>query len=156
MNTSSFRLTSAAFSHGDVIPRHHTCDGDDRSPALRWQGAPAGTKAFALVCEDPDAPVGIWTHWVLFDVPGASQELAEGVAATPSLADGARQGKNDFGRLGYGGPCPPRGSNHRYFFKLFALSAPLDLEPGSSRKAVLEAVKGKTLAETELMGRYGR
>lgn len=156
MNTSPFRLTSDAFSQGETIPRRHTCDDADRSPALRWEGAPAGTKAFALVCEDPDAPVGTWTHWVLFNVSAGSQGLAEGIATTPSLPDGARQGKNDFGRLGYGGPCPPRGSNHRYFFKLFALSAPLDLEPGASRKALLEAVKGKTLAEAELMGRYGR
>lgn len=156
MNTSSFRLSSDAFSQGEPIPRDHTCDGADRSPALRWEGAPAGTNAFALICEDPDAPVGTWSHWVIFNIPGTSNGLAGGFSPAASLPDGSRQGKNDFGRLGYGGPCPPRGSNHRYFFKLFALSAPLDLEPGASRKAVLDAVKKKTLAEAELMGRYGR
>jgi hypothetical protein len=152
----NIRLTSDAFKEGAAIPRDYTCDGFDRSPALHWEGAPAQTKAFALVCEDPDAPAGVWTHWLIYNIPGASRALDEGVAPKDTLGDGTRQGKNDFGKIGFGGPCPPRGSNHRYFFKLFALSEPVAFEPGAGRQALLDAVKGKTLGEGQLMGRYER
>jgi Raf kinase inhibitor-like YbhB/YbcL family protein len=152
----SFKLASDAFLEGQSIPKDHTCDGADRSPALHWEGVPAGTQTFALIVDDPDAPVGNWNHWLLYNVPAGTRALAPGVAARPALGDGSRQGTNDFGRIGYGGPCPPRGTNHRYYFRLYALSAPLDLKPGAKREAVLEAIAGKTLGQAELMGRYGR
>lgn len=154
---TSLRISSDAFGEGAAIPNNHTCDGADRSPALHWDGAPEGTKAFALIVDDPDAPKGNWNHWVLYNVPGAAKALAEGVATTTAvLGDGSRQGKNDFGRIGYAGPCPPKGSTHRYEFKLYALSEPLDLDPGASRDAALKAIKEKTLAKAQLTGRYGR
>jgi serine protease Do len=152
----SIELTSPAFAEGGTIPRQHTGDGADRSPPLRWPGAPEGTKSFALVCEDPDAPRGTWVHWVLFDLPAETRELEEGVPATAALANGARQGKNDFGNVGYGGPAPPRGKPHRYFFKLYALDATVGLPSGATRDQLLAAVKGHVLAEGQLMGRYAR
>jgi len=155
-DTMSFKLASDAFLEGQPIPKDHTCDGADRSPDLHWEGAPPGTQAFALIVDDPDAPVGNWNHWLLYNVPAGARALARGMPADPTLGDESRQGTNDFGRIGYGGPCPPHGSNHRYYFKLYALSAPLDLQPGAKRDAVLKALGGKTLAEAELMGRYGR
>src|SRR5262245_28348362 len=115
------RLTSPAFTDGNPIPRQHTGDGADSSPALAWDDVPAGTGAFALVCDDPDAPRGTWVHWVLYNLPADARDLPQGVPATPTLPSGARQGKNDFGRIGYGGPAPPRGKAHRYFFRLVAL-----------------------------------
>jgi Raf kinase inhibitor-like YbhB/YbcL family protein len=155
-DTMSFKLASEAFLEGQPIPRDHTCDGADRSPALHWEDPPSGTQAFALIVDDPDAPIGNWNHWLLYNVPAGARALAAAVAATPKLGDGSLQGTNDFGRIGYGGPCPPHGSNHRYYFKLYALSAPLALRPGAKRNAVLKAIGGNKLAEAQLMGRYGR
>jgi Raf kinase inhibitor-like YbhB/YbcL family protein len=152
----SLKLASDAFEEGNLIPKSHTCDGADRSPPLHWEGAPDAAKGFAIVVDDPDAPSGNWNHWLIYNIPPAAKALAEGVPTRGSLGDGTRQGTNDFGRIGYGGPCPPRGSNHRYYFKVYALSAPLELEPGAKRDAVLKALKQKTLAEGQLMGRYGR
>lgn len=152
----SFRLTSDAFAEGAPIPKDHTCDGADRSPPLQWEGAPEAAKAFALIVDDPDAPAGSWNHWVIYNVPGAAKALAEGIPTTATLGDGSRQGKNDFKRPGYGGPCPPKGSKHRYTFRLYALSEPLEIEAGATRDEVLKAIKAKTLAKTELMGKYGR
>jgi len=152
----AFELASSAFAAGATIPTKHTCDGPDLSPPLSWSGAPAGTKSFALVCDDPDAPVGNWVHWVLYDLPAGTTQLPEGVAATATLPAGGRQGVNDFKRTGYGGPCPPRGKPHRYLFKLYALDAKLDLAPGATKRALLDALKGHTLGEAELMGRYQR
>lgn len=148
----AIELTSSAFSNGQSIPSEYTGDGSDRSPPLRWTDPPEGTKSLTLICEDPDAPRGTWTHWVLFDLPASTRELPEGT----KLIDGARQGKNDFGKLGYGGPAPPRGKPHRYFFKLYALDSPLKLSAGATRAQVLSAIKGHTLAEAELMGTYQR
>jgi Raf kinase inhibitor-like YbhB/YbcL family protein len=128
------------------------------SPALAWSGAPAGTVAFALVADDPDAPGGTWVHWVLFNVPGGAVALPEGVSGTgvlPALG-GALQGRNDFRRIGYGGPCPPPGRAHRYFFRLYALDAALRLEAGADRPALDAAMRGHVLAETTLLGTYGR
>ncbi len=113
----TLELTSSAFQEGQPIPQQHTGDGKDVSPALKWTDPPAGTKSFALVCDDPDAPRKTWVHWVLFNVAAESRELGEGVPAQETLPGGARQGKNDFGKIGYGGPAPPRGKPHRYFFK---------------------------------------
>lgn len=152
----SLQLTSVAFTDGAEIPRKHTCDGEDLSPALQWQGVPAGTQSFALVVDDPDAPVGTWVHWVLFDIPAGAAALAEGTAATAKLPDGATNGTNDFKRLGYGGPCPPRGPAHRYFFKLYALDTTLGLPSGTTKGQVEKAMKGHILGQAELMGRYGR
>jgi len=152
----SMELKSSAFQNGAEIPRKHTCDADDASPALSWDKAPAGTRAFALIVDDPDAPVGTWVHWVVYDLPAEAKELPEGTAATETLANGAQQGVNDFRKIGYGGPCPPPGLPHRYFFKLYALDAPTNLKPRASKQQLLDAVKGHILGEAEVMGRYKR
>ena len=153
---ASLQISSDAFADGKIIPKDHTCDGADRSPPLHWDGAPERAKAFALVVDDPDAPSGVFTHWLLYNVPAAAKALDVGVATTGTLGDGSRQGTNDFGRVGWSGPCPPPGSAHRYTFKLYALSAPLELEPGAKRDAVLKAIKEKKLAEAEVTGKYER
>lgn len=148
----ALELTSTAFAHGQPIPKQFTADGRNISPPLKWSDPPAGTRSLALVCEDPDAPRGTFTHWVVFNLPAESRELKEG----ESLPDGAAQGTNDFGKAGYGGPSPPAGKPHRYFFKLLALDRPLDLEPGAKKDRVLAAAKDCVLAQAELMGTYGR
>ena len=152
----AIELKSAAFKSGQTIPRKHTCDGPDLSPPLEWSGMPEGTHSLALVSDDPDAPVGTWVHWVLYDLPGETRFLAEGVSTTETLPRGGCQGRNDFGRIGYGGPCPPPGRAHRYFFKLYALSSRVNLQPGATKEALLKAMQGHVLAETQLMGTYGR
>lgn len=149
-------ISSTAFEHGANIPRVFTCDGADESPPLAWSGAPEGTAGYALICDDPDAPVGTWVHWLMWNIPGSSQGLAEEVPTDETLTDGSRQGKNGWGRIGYGGPCPPRGKPHRYFFKLYALDALLDLKPGANKNQLLKAMEGHILAEAELMGLYSR
>lgn len=149
-------LTSPAFREGGSIPEAHTCDGPDRSPALHWDRPPDGARSLALLCEDPDAPTGLWVHWVIWGIPSDSTSLSEGVAMQKTLPNHARQGTNDFRKIGYGGPCPPRGKAHRYCFKLFALDCALDLAPGATRKQVLEAMTGHIVGEGELMGRYAR
>jgi Raf kinase inhibitor-like YbhB/YbcL family protein len=151
------RIASDAFEDGKPIPRKFTCDGADRSPPIHWEGVPEGTNALALVVDDPDAPSGTWTHWLLYNMPPATRALGEGVPTSATLGDGSRQGTNDFGKLGYGGPCPPPGATHRYRFKLYALSGPIELEPGAKRDAVLQAIgRLKIVAEGELVGGYGR
>jgi Raf kinase inhibitor-like YbhB/YbcL family protein len=152
----ALKLTSSAFEPGATIPKKHTCDGPDVSPALAWGEAPAGAQSLALIMDDPDAPVGTWVHWVLYDLPASTRELAEGVPQQEVLASGAHQGRNDFKRIGYGGPCPPRGPAHRYFFKLYALNAKLGLKPGATKAEVEKAMQGKIAAQAELMGRYAR
>jgi Raf kinase inhibitor-like YbhB/YbcL family protein len=133
-----------------------TGDGRDISPPLQWTEPPAGTKALALICEDPDAPRGTWTHWVIFNIPVGARALAENTPTSATQPNGAIQGKNDFGKSGYGGPAPPRGKPHRYIFRLFALDAALTLKPGATRQQLLAAVEGHILAEARLMGTYGR
>ncbi len=153
----AFTLTSTAFSDGAAIPAKYTCDGIDVSPPLAWSGPPPGTRSFALIADDPDAPVGTWVHWVLYNLPAAVSELPENIAKVESLdLDGARQGRNDFRRPGYGGPCPPPGPAHRYFFKLYALDAPLQLKPGGQKKDLEAAMEGHVLGSAQLMGTYGR
>jgi len=149
-------VTSTAFQEGDTIPRQHTADAKDTSPPLRWSDPPEGTQGFALVCDDPDAPRGTWVHWVLFNLPAEARSLDEGVPARDTLDGGARQGKNDFGKLGYGGPSPPKGKPHRYYFKLYALDTRLNLAAGATKAQLLDAMKGHVLTEGQLMGRYGR
>jgi Raf kinase inhibitor-like YbhB/YbcL family protein len=149
-------IKSPAFENGADIPRKFTCDGEDVSPRLAWKSAPAGAKAFALIADDPDAPAGTWVHWVIYDLPATTKDLAEGVAADETLPDGAKQGLNNFRKVGYGGPCPPRGPAHRYFFKFYTLDAPTNLKPRATKQQLLDAIKGHILAEAELVGRYGR
>jgi Raf kinase inhibitor-like YbhB/YbcL family protein len=148
-------LTSPAFREGETIPKKYTADGQDVSPPLRWTDPPGGTKSFALICDDPDAPRGTWVHWVLFNVPDV-RELDEGVPPEKELSSGARQGKNDFGKVGYGGPSPPAGKPHHYFFKLFAVDGMLDLKAGATKAQLLAALEGHVLGEGKLMGLYGR
>jgi Raf kinase inhibitor-like YbhB/YbcL family protein len=149
-------LNSPAFRQGQPIPAGFTCDGDDRSPTLEWSGAPAETRSFALICDDPDAPRGMWVHWVIFNLPADAAELEEGVPPLPELPSGARHGNNDWNRPGYGGPCPPAGNAHRYFFRLYALDTVLNLAPGVSRTDFQSAMTGHVLADTSLMGTYQR
>ncbi len=149
------KLSSPAFKDGAAIPRVHTCDDRDISPALKWEGAPQGVKSFALICDDPDAPRGTWVHWVIFNIPPDKQELPENLPTKDSLTDGTKQGKNDFGNIGYGGPCPP-GGTHRYFFKLYALDASVQLQAGCTKAQLLDAMKGHILAEAQLMATYKR
>ena len=148
-------IRSSAFGSGERIPVKYTCDGADFSPSLEWTAGPAGTKSFALICDDPDAPMGTWVHWVIFDIPAAALMLAEGITREKELPGGGVQGMNDFRRIGYGGPCPP-GGTHRYFFKLYALDAALGLKPGITKDQLLKAMKGHVLAEAQLMGTYKR
>ena len=152
----SMQLSTTSFSPGGTIPNKYTCDGLDLSPALSWSGAPQATKAFALIADDPDAPAGTWTHWLIWNIPASTHELQEGLPKTAQLADGSRQGRNDFRKVGYNGPCPPPGRPHRYYFKLFALGAPLEVKPGEARDEVESAIKQHTLERAEVMGRYGR
>jgi Raf kinase inhibitor-like YbhB/YbcL family protein len=152
----AFELSSTAFAPGQAIPKQHTCDGADRSPPLRWQDAPAAAKSFALVADDPDAPAGTWTHWVLYDLPASVAELPEAVPPDATIPSGGKQGLNDFRKTGYGGPCPPPGKPHRYFFRLYALDAPTGLDPRAKKDQVQHAIEGHVLARTELMGTYQR
>jgi len=148
-------VSSSAFKEGGMIPAKYTCDGNDLSAPLAWSGIPEGTKSIAVISDDPDAPVGTWVHWVMWNIPAAAIGLEEGVSAKPQLPDGSRQGLSDFGRPGYGGPCPPSGT-HRYYFKVYALDTMLDL-PSNARKAdLVKAMKGHILAEGQLMGKYSR
>lgn len=150
------KLSSPAFADGQPIPRKHTGEGPDHSPPLKWSGVPAGAKSLALIADDPDAPVGTWTHWVLYDLPPTTAELAEDAPKTQFLPGNAKQGINDFRRLGYGGPMPPPGKPHRYFFKLYALDTLLDLKPGVTKQELLKAMEGHVLAEGQWMGTYQR
>lgn len=149
-------LASAAFENGKPIPKRHTCDGEDVSPPLRWSGVPDGAKSLALICDDPDAPMGTWVHWVLYDIPVSLSGLPENVPKTETALEEAKQGTTDFKRIGYGGPCPPPGKPHRYFFKLYALDAPVGLGPGAKKVELLRSIEGHVLAEGRLMGTYGR
>jgi Raf kinase inhibitor-like YbhB/YbcL family protein len=154
--TMSLQISSTAFSAGETIPKRFTCDGQDVSPQLKWNDPPANTQSIALIIDDPDAPVGTWVHWVLYDLPASARELPEGVAKQEQLSSAARQGRNDFGAIGYSGPCPPPGKPHRYFFKLYALDAKLGLKAGATKADVERAMKSHILAQTQLIGKYGR
>ena len=147
------KITSSAFSDGALIPIKYTCDGDDISPPLVWSDIPENTASFVLINDDPDAPVGTWDHWILFNLEGKTTELAENVDL--SKLAGVQLGHNNWRRNDYGGPCPPYGT-HRYFFKLYALDMKLDLPAGSSKQDIEKAMAGHILAEAELLGRYKR
>lgn len=149
-------LSSSAFKDGQPIPSQYTCDGKNISPPLGWKGAPPNTQSFALIVDDPDSPTGIWTHWTLFNVPSDISELVEDFAKTPAAAPSAKDGVNSFKNVGYGGPCPPAGKPHRYFFKLYALDITLNLQPGASRTEIEAAMTKHILAMGQLMGTYQR
>ena len=143
------QISSVEFDHNGKIPGKFTCDGQDVNPELRISGAPADTRSLALIMDDPDAPVGVWDHWVMWNIK-PTETIKEN-----SVPDGAVQGRNGWGRNEYGGPCPPSGE-HRYFFKVYALGETLNLPPSSDKKALEKAIKGKILAQGELIGKYSR
>ena len=152
----SFELKSRDFAQGSTIPPQLTCVGSDISPALEWKTPPANTQSFALIADDPDAPGGTWVHWVLYNLPAGVQALPQNFPKSEKAKDGTLQGRNDFGRIGYSGPCPPPGKAHRYFFKLYALDTHLTLEPGATKKDLERAMKSHILEQAETMGRFSR
>lgn len=143
-------VKSSAFTDGEMIPKKYTCDGDNISPPLSWSGLPEGTESLALVLNDPDAPAGDWVHWVLYNIPATQSSLPEGAKG---FGD---EGKNTYGNIGYGGPCPPKGSAHRYFFKIYALTTILELDSGETRESLERVMEGNILAQGQLMGKYQR
>lgn len=153
----SMKITvkSNAFEEGGMIPKKYTCDDRDVSPPLAWDNVPEGTKSLALICDDPDAPMGTWVHWVLYDLPPATRELPENIPPKKTLDNGAKHGTNDFRKTGYGGPCPP-GGTHRYYFKLYALDTEIKRDPGMTKAELLKAMEGHILTEGQLMGKYKR
>lgn len=153
--TMSIQLTSDAFAPEGPIPALYSCTGSDISPALTWSEPPTGTQSFALIMDDPDAPVGTWVHWVLFNIPASSRGLPEAISSEGTLSDGSLHGKNSGGNPGYNGPCPPSGT-HRYFFKLYALDEMLDLSSGADKGELLKAMEGHILAQGELMGTFSK
>ncbi len=148
-------LKSRVFEKDGMIPEKHTCDGGDISPPLSWDSVPEETKSIAVICDDPDAPVGTWVHWVVYNIPPETKELEENVTPEREMDNGGVQGMNDFKKIGYGGPCPPSGT-HRYFFKIYALDSRMDLEPGATKSLLLIAMEGHILAKGELIGKYSR
>jgi Raf kinase inhibitor-like YbhB/YbcL family protein len=162
----SIRLTSPAFIEGGMIPREFTCEGANRSPPLEWSGVPQAARSLALICDDPDAPGGTWSHWVAYNLSPEITSLEQGVEADTVAALepkivvkqprlGVVQGFNDFGKIGYGGPCPPSGVHH-YVFRLYALDEQTRLPPGATRATVFKAIEGHILAEGHLIGKYAR
>lgn len=149
------KIKSPAFGEGGMIPLKYTCDGQDISPPLSWTTVPNDTKSIALIADDPDAPMGTWVHWVLFNIPANVQELPENIPPHKTLQNGAKHGITDFKKPGYGGPCPPSGT-HRYYFKLYALDTEINLDSGITKKQLLKAMEGHILAEGQLMGKYKR
>ena len=152
----SLELKTTAFADGGEIPKRYTCSGVDVSPALNWNGVSAAARSLALIVDDPDAPRGIWTHWLIWNIPAHLTELPEGVPKQEELETGALQGTNDFTRIGYGGPCPPPGKAHRYFFKLYALDTVLDLKPGATKQDLERAMERHVLSQAQWMGTYRR
>lgn len=149
----AIQLTSPAFMQGNPLPPVYTCNGRNISPPLAWSNSPAGTQSFALIVDDPDAPGGTWTHWVIYNLPSAEIGLREGIQPLERFSDGSLNGKNSWGHWGYGGPCPPSGT-HRYFFKLYALDSLLNLPSGANAAQLVAAMQGHILGTTELMGTY--
>jgi Raf kinase inhibitor-like YbhB/YbcL family protein len=153
---ATMQLTSTAFKNEETVPKKYTADGENISPPLSWSGAPEGTKSFAIICDDPDAPRGTWTHWLMYNLPPDTHELSAATPTTETSSNGARQGKNDFGKIGYGGPAPPKGKPHRYFFKVYAVDTMLELPAGVTREQLEKALDRHVLAHGQLMGKYGR
>jgi Raf kinase inhibitor-like YbhB/YbcL family protein len=155
-NAGSLTVSSSSFPSGGEIPKRFTCDGDDASPQLAWTGAPAGTQSFLLIADDPDAPGGTWTHWVLYDLPATTSALSEAMPKAEQLPDGSRQGRNDFRKIGYNGPCPPPGKPHRYYFRIYALDRKISVKAGAARNEVEKAIAGHVQAQGEFIGTYRR
>jgi hypothetical protein len=153
---TAFEISSEAFKDGGYISSKHTGEGQDVSPPLKWSGAPGTTKSFALICDDPDAPRRTWVHWIIYNIPANATGLTEAVPKKERLPDGSIQGITDFGRAGYGGPMPPPGPAHRYFFKLYALDSMPELRPKATKSELLKAMEGHVLAEAQLIGLYKR
>lgn len=153
-----WQITSSAFEHDGRIPAEHTCKGSDISPPLEWTDPPEGTVELALICDDPDAPSGEWVHWVIYAMAADVRALPQAVAQHARLSEpvGALQGRNDFAKTGYNGPCPPPGPAHRYYFRLYALREKVNLPPNATKADLLGAMEGKIVAQTELMGRFAR
>jgi len=149
-------ISSDAFNNGSSLPVEYTCDGEDRSPALSWDTVPAGTHSIALIVDDPDAPGKTWIHWVIYNIPANTTGLPAAVPKNKTLDDGSLQGTNDFGRIGYDGPCPPPGKPHRYFFKVYALDTTLSLKSGAIKSQLEAAMSEHILAQGEMVGEYGR
>ena len=156
MEADGLELKSPAFKEGGTIPERYTCKGDNISPPLEWTGVPDGAKSFALIMDDPDAPMGTWVHWVIYNIPGSASMLKENIPRDSELTSGARQGANSFRWIGYGGPCPPKGPAHRYVFKLCALDEELDLPAGATKGVLLMRMDGHVLDETRLTGLFQR
>ena len=152
----TMQLTSSAFAEGQPIPEKYTCAGKNLSPPLSWKEVPAATKSLVLIVDDPDAHGGPWVHWLVYDLPATATELPEGLPRSQYIPGSAKQGLNDFKHLGYGGPCPPAGKAHRYYFKLYALDTVLELKPGATKKEVERAMEKHRLGEAQLMGMYQR
>ena len=148
-------VTSTSFTQGGMIPRNYTCDGNNVSPPLSWSKGPEGTKSYVLISDDPDAPVGTWVHWVLYNLPVNVTSLSENIPKMKQLENGSLHGKNDFGRFEYGGPCPP-GGTHRYYFKIYALDTMISAGPGLTKKQLLKEMDKHILAQGELVGKYSR
>jgi len=151
---TAMKVTSSAFAPWMHIPEQYTCKGEDLSPALEWSGAPANAASFAVIMDDPDAPRGTWVHWVMWNIPASAPRLSQGVLKQDQLSDGARQGRNSDGNVGYNGPCPPMGQTHRYFFRVYALDTKLELEAGAERSQLDAAMKGHVLAQGEYVGKF--
>jgi hypothetical protein len=149
-------ISSSAFREGDKIPRKYTCEGEDISPDLRWNKPPEDTVSLVLLVDDPDAPGGVFTHWVLFNLPANTIMLPQDVPTQGQLPDGSLQGKNGFGKIGYGGPCPPPGRPHRYQFTIYALDQSLNLKPGVDKKQIVDAMRGHILSQGQITGTYQR
>ena len=150
----NIKVTSTAFKDIEAIPPQYTCDGVNVSPSLEWTPTP-GAKTLAIVCDDPDAPAGTWTHWLVYNLPGATMGLIENMPAQEKVGGGGMQGTNDFGKIGYGGPCPPKGT-HRYFFKVYALDSELPLKPGATKDQLMKAMEGHVIAQGQLAALYSR
>ena len=152
----SLTISSSAFKEGERIPDKYTCEGEDISPQLSWSDTPEGTKSFTLICDDPDAPMGTWDHWLIYNIPADSEGLSEAVPTDESLTDGSKQGLNSWEKKSYGGPCPPPGDPHRYFFKLYALDTMLTLTGDADKSTLENAMQEHILAEAQLMGTFSR
>ncbi len=150
------KIFSPDFKEGETIPKMFTCEAEDLSPQLIWENAPEKTASFALICDDPDAPMGTWVHWVIYNIPKDFKGLERGIKKSPKLENGILQGKNSWPKTGYNGPCPPPGKPHRYFFKLYALDTILNLKENATKEELLSAMKGHILAEAQTMGVYKR
>jgi len=154
--TMSLSISSSAFNEGDRIPDKYTCEGEDISPQLIWSDTPEGTKSFTLICDDPDAPMGTWDHWLIYNIPADSEGLSEAVPTNELLTDGSKQGLNSWEQTSYGGPCPPPGDPHRYFFKLYALDTMLTLTGDADKSTLENEMQEHILAEAQLMGTFSR